>query len=172
MKEKKIDTVEVWKEAVEAWKELEDELATRLQLTVIERTVYYHLLRHSRLEGKVRVQFSIPGLASSVGVSIPPVRAAMRRLADHGALRHIERSNLGHLVEVRLPSEVPACPVLQPDAGGTLASPTTGEGNTNLDELDFFRVPALRRAIHAREGGLCFYCRRRTPSRSVDYSPP
>ncbi len=36
------------------WKQLEDQLATRLRLSVIERTVYAYLLRHSRLEGKLR----------------------------------------------------------------------------------------------------------------------
>src|SRR5260370_1230240 len=41
------------------WKQLEDLLAPRLRLSVIDRTVYSHLLRHSRLEGKLRLRFSI-----------------------------------------------------------------------------------------------------------------
>jgi hypothetical protein len=36
------------------WKQLEDQLVPRVRLSVIERTVYAHLLRHTRLEGKAR----------------------------------------------------------------------------------------------------------------------
>jgi hypothetical protein len=32
--------------------------------------------------------------------------------------------------------------------------------------MDFMRTRALRQAIHAREGGKCFYCLRRIPRRS------
>src|SRR5713226_1689539 len=52
------------------WKQLEDLLAPRLRLSVIERTVYAHLLRHSRLEGKLRLQFSIMGR----GTQYPSIR--------------------------------------------------------------------------------------------------
>jgi hypothetical protein len=75
----------------------------------------------------------------------------------------IERSNIGHLVEVRLPGEVRA-PRRRRGAGGPLA-PLSSSG-ANLDEVDFLRTGALRQAIHAREGGVCFYCLRRTPSRA------
>ncbi len=44
MKEKKIDAIEVWKEL--------DALAPRLGLSVIDRTVYLHLLRLTHVEGR------------------------------------------------------------------------------------------------------------------------
>ena len=82
----------------------------------------------------------------------------------------IERSNIGHLVEVRLPREVRAPRVRRSGAGGTFAPLRASGGKlpdgTNLEEVDFLRTGALRQAIHAREGGVCFYCLRRTPARS------
>ena len=154
MKAKKLDGVEVWKE-------LEDDLAPRLKLDVIEHVVYFHLLRHTRLEGKVRLRFSIPWLARGVMLSNAPAREAMRRLADKGVLRLIERSNIGHLVEVRLPREVCAAHRKKETSGQSKL-----RREADIEKMDFLRTRELRQAIHAREGGKCFYCRRQTPSRS------
>ena len=161
MKAAKIDGVEVWKE-------LED-LETRLGLNVIERVVYSHLLRRACLQEKRRQHFSLPGLARNVRISRGPVRDALHRLAHHGALRFIERSYNGHLVEVRLPAEVPAVRRKAADGGTSAsrgASPAKPLAEPNVEELDFLRSHNLRQAIHAREGGKCFYCLRRIPRRS------
>ena len=85
----------------------------------------------------------------------------MRRLVDHGAIRLLERSKEGHLVEVLLPDEIPAA---QPDPGeaGKLVPQTPP---VSLEEVDFFKTPMLREAIHARERGRCFYCLRQTSAR-------
>ena len=153
MKPKKINGVEVWKDF--------EDLAARLGLNVIERAVYSHLLRHTRLEGKLRLHFTLPELARKVRISRGPVRDALHRLAGHGALRFIERSYRGHLIEVRLPAEVPAaCRKTETSRRRKLP------GEADLEQLDFLRSPALRQAIHAREGGKCFYCLRRIPRRS------
>src|SRR5713101_1025357 len=101
MKHEKIDAVEVCKE-------LEDVLAPRLKLSVLDRAVYLHLLRHSRFEGKPRLRFTILWLANNMGLTARRVRQAVRRLVDNNVLRLIERSNIGHLVQVRLPGEVRA----------------------------------------------------------------
>jgi hypothetical protein len=74
----------------------------------------------------------------------------------------IERSNIGHVVEVLLPREVPVARLNPAGAGGQAKLPRTA----NLDGVDFLRTPALRQAIHAREGGKCFYCLRQTPARA------
>jgi len=153
MKEKKINAVQVCKE-------FEDHLAPRLKLSALERAIYSHLLRHSRLEGKPRLRFSILWLANNMGVRGKSVRTALRRLIHKGALRLIERSNLGHLVEVRLPSEVRA-PRVNPTGAAAQAKPLV-----DLDKLDFMRTRGLRQAIHAREAGMCFYCLRQIPSRA------
>src|SRR5260370_39018647 len=90
------------------WKELEDLLAPRLGLCTIDRVVYSHLVRHSRLEGKLRFQFSLSWLAGGTDLSRPSVREAVRRLIGHRVLRLVQRSKAGHVVEVRIPSEVRA----------------------------------------------------------------
>src|SRR5258707_15651109 len=58
------------------WKQLEDLLSPRLRLSVIDRTVYSHLLRHSRLEGKLRLRFSLMWLGRNIRLSTGPVREA------------------------------------------------------------------------------------------------
>ena len=138
------------------WKQLEDLLAPRLRLSTTDRTVYSHLLRHSRLEGKLRLRFSILGLARDIGLTAIPVRKAVRRLAAHGAFRVIQRSKLGHVVEVRLPGEIRAVKRngIESGAGARAA--------VNIEHADFLRK-ALRKSIHARERNQCFYCLRRTP---------
>jgi DNA-binding GntR family transcriptional regulator len=77
------------------WKQLEDQLVPRLRLSLIDRTVYAHLLRHSRLEGKLRVRFSIRWLARNIRLSSGPVRQAVRRLVAQDALRLVQRSKTG-----------------------------------------------------------------------------
>ncbi|HEV2195424.1 MAG TPA: HNH endonuclease [Candidatus Acidoferrum sp.] len=156
MKGKKLDGVQVWKD-------FENE-ATRRNLNLIERAVYWLLLLHTRLEGKARERFTIAELACKLKLSRGPIRNAMRRLADHGSLRFIERSYNGHLVEVRLPPQVhlPAEVRAAHRKMGTSAR-TKPRAENNLERVDFLRSTELRQAIHAREGGQCFYCRRRTP---------
>ncbi len=90
------------------WKQFEDALAPRLEFSLVDRAVYSHLLRHSRLEGKERLRFSILWLARHIRLSGGPVREAVRRLAAQGVLRLVERSKAGHVVEVRLPEEIRA----------------------------------------------------------------
>ncbi len=135
------------------WKQFEDLLVPRLRLSVIDRAVYSHLLRHTRLEGKLRLRFSIPWLARGARLSVGSTRQAVRRLLDQGVLRLIERSKAGHVIEVRLPQEIPgACKTALPPLPRA----------TNLEETDFLQSKALRQVIHARERGRCFYCLRRT----------
>jgi hypothetical protein len=47
------------------WKQIEDQLVPRLHLNLVERVVYHHLLRHSRLEGKLQLRFSILWLTAA-----------------------------------------------------------------------------------------------------------
>jgi hypothetical protein len=131
------------------WKQFEDLVVPRLRLNIVDRAVYSHLLRHSRLEGKVRLQFSIPWLARAARLTTNPVRLAVRRLAERGALRLIERSKAGHLVDVRLPEEIRA-----------VRNPAPRPRPATLERTDFLKTKALRQAIHTREHGRCFYCQR------------
>ena len=157
-------------DGVEVWKQFEDLLIPGLRLSVIERAVYSHLLRHSRLEGKQRLRFSIDWLARGAALSTSSVRKGVRRLAAKGALLLAERSKKGHVIEVRLPAEV---------RGVRARKTAEGEaerlrGAVNLEEADFLETRELREAIHAREGGRCFYCRRRVTAatRCIDHIVP
>lgn len=159
--------------ALLVWKQFEDVLAPRLGLSTADRAVYSYLLRHSRLEGKRRFRFKMPWMARSMGVCKETGRCTVRRLANLGALHLIDRSSEGHLVEVRLPSEIRAFrPYLH--KGGKLARQAARQAAADLEKLDFFQDASLRRAIYARERRLCFYCLRRTSAgrRCLDHVVP
>ncbi len=140
--------------AVLIWKLLEDVLVHRLRLSIVERVVYSHLLRHSRLEGKLQLRFSIVWLTRGIRLSAAPARQAVRTLVEKGALRLVERTRAGHVVDVLLPDEirtatpdgpVPSCLARRPRTAG-------------IEEADFLLTKTRREAIHVRDGGLCFYC--------------
>ncbi len=142
------------------WMQFEDVLAPRLGLTVWDRAVYSYLLRHSLVVGKLRLHFAVLSVARDLRLSNGPVRQAVRRLDELGALRLLERSKTGHLVEMRLPEQIRA---VRPGRNG--APREAGEPPASaLEATDFLKTWALRKTIHARERGACFYCLRRTPA--------
>ncbi|MGC1485423.1 MAG: HNH endonuclease signature motif containing protein [Candidatus Acidiferrum sp.] len=145
------------------WKQLEDLLVPRLRLSVIDRTVYSHLLRHTRLEGKLRLHFSIMWLARNIRLSTGPVREGVRRLVSHGALRLVQRSKAGHVVEVRLPGEIRAMRLNRIEQRAA-SKEQRSRAVVNIEEADFLHDKSLRKTIHARECGQCFYCLRRISS--------
>jgi 5-methylcytosine-specific restriction endonuclease McrA len=69
-------------------------------------------------------------------------------------LRLVQQTSLGQIVEVLLPEEVPGA---LSDSG----KDARRSRSVPIEDLDFFRTPALREAIHAREHATCFYCLRR-----------
>src|SRR5260370_13348129 len=152
MKNKKLDAVEVWKQ-------LEDLAVPRLHLSLIERAMYSHLLRHSRLEGRVQLRFSILWLARGACVSCFTARKAVRSLVAKGVLRLAERSKAGHVVMVHLPEEMRSMTGGKIAARAAVSAPGVGVGD--LEEADFLETRERREAIHEREGGACFYCLRR-----------
>jgi len=143
------------------WKQLEDVVAPRLRLTAIEHVVYSHLLRHSLLEGKRRLRFSLIWLGRNLSLSRTPVRNAVHRLDELRALHILERSRSGHVVEMRLPEEIRAPRDGKAAPGGAPKLPR----GASLEETDFMKTNSLRRVIHVRDGGRCFYCLRQTPAR-------
>jgi hypothetical protein len=163
------------------WMQFEDVLAPRLGLTVKERAVYSYLLRHSLVVGKLRLQFAVMSLARTLGLSIGAARQAVRRLDELGVLRVLKRSKTGHLAEMRLPEKIRA---LRPGKNGALLTTgAVGVGTTGaageppaatLETRDFLKTWALRKTIHVRERGTCFYCLRRTLAnvRCLDHVVP
>jgi 5-methylcytosine-specific restriction endonuclease McrA len=159
------------------WMQFEDVIAPRLGLTVKERAVYCYLLRHSLVVGKLRLQFAVMALARTLGLSIGAARQAVRRLDELEALRVLKRCKTGHFVEMRLPEKIRALRQGRNGAflttratgavgmGTTRATGTAGEPPAaTLETTDFLKTWALRKTIHDREGGACFYCLRRTPA--------
>ena len=148
------------------WMQFEDVLAPRLGLTVKERAVYCYLLRHSLVVGKLRLQFAVMAMARTLGLSIGAARHAVRRLDELGALRVLKRNKTGHLAEMRLPEKIRA--IRQGKNGAFVITQAVGAAGeppaSVLEGTDFLKTWALRKAIHDRERGACFYCLRRTPA--------
>src|SRR4029077_6776568 len=150
MKNKKINAVHVWKE-------LEDLVVPRLRLSAIDRAVYSHLLRHSWLEGRPELRFSILWLSRGTCLSDGSARKAVRSLVAKGALRLTERSKAGHVVKVHLPEEMRSV------RAGKIAERAAERlpSDRNIEKANFLESRERREAIHAREGGACFYCLRK-----------
>src|SRR5258708_6458091 len=164
MNNKKLDAVQVWKQ-------MEDLLAPQLNFSLADRVIYSHLFRHSRLEGKLQLKFSISWLARSVGLSMKFTRDTVRRLIARGVLHLVEcNCRSQHVVRLRLPLEVKGICAEKiaghrpggPGGPGGPAGPAPGPRVViNIEEADFLEKQVLRQAIHEREGGRCFYCSRR-----------
>ncbi|MCL5286964.1 MAG: HNH endonuclease [Acidobacteria bacterium] len=146
----------------QACRDVEDRLVPRLPLSLLERAVYYHLLRHSHLESRRRLALSMARLGRTARVSGAAARIAVHSLAQKGALRVVGVSKRGHVLELRLPGQIL-------DAGGAPPPP-----KPDLDSLNFFEERELRWAIHRRDAGRCFYCRRKLNARSrmLDHVQP
>jgi hypothetical protein len=150
-------------DATSLWKQVEDVVVPRLRLPVIDHLVYIHLLRHSHLEGKRRLRFSILWLSRNINLTMRPTRDAVRRLASQGVLRLVERSSrAGHVAEVRLPEELRG---VRARAAARVREAARKLAIADIEEVDFVKTQELRRTIHARERGRCFYCLRRVPPR-------
>jgi 5-methylcytosine-specific restriction endonuclease McrA len=151
------------------WIQFEDVLAPRLGLNIKERAVYSYLLRHSLVIGKPCIRFAVSALARTLGISAGLVRDAVRRLDELGALHVLKRDKTGHDVEMRLPEKIQLIHEGSTGAAGAEEAPSAA-----LDSRDFWKTWALRKAIHDRERGFCFYCLRRTLAnvRCLDHVVP
>ncbi len=120
-----------------------------MKMTVRERSLYYHLFRHSRLIGKESGLFALVPLSSALGVAESSVRDDVRSLHERGCIRIEERSRAGHLIRVFLPEEIEGViPKQQP--GDVL----------DIEAVDFFTGRVYLVALLARENAACFYCLR------------
>lgn len=128
-------------------RQCEDHLFSAKGMTVRERALYYHLLRHTHGEGKPASLFALLPLAQALGVAESSVREDIRALNERGCLRIEDRSRQGHLVRVLLPEEIEGVvPLTQPEAP------------IDLEAIDFFNGRRFVSALLARENGRCFYC--------------
>ena len=130
-------------------KNIEDHLIPRLQLDHVERALYYHLLRHTRLIGKEAALFGLPSLAESSDFSETTLRERIRILDKKGCVIIKERSAKGHLLCVLLPGEIDG---IVPKASESVAP--------DINTIDFYSNRTYIKALVLRENGKCFYCLR------------
>jgi 5-methylcytosine-specific restriction endonuclease McrA len=138
--------------------EFEDFVAPMLALRPAERAVYSYLLRHSRMEDRPGVLIAAADLARAVGllwaVSVRPHLFALQR---KGCLRvKFNRRLRSYYVEVLLPVEIMRRAQLRHDSLLHRPSPAA-----------LRRHQPTRRAVHEREAGRCFYCRKRVTVRGM-----
>ena len=136
-------------DAVQVWHDIEEHLVPALSLYHSDRSVYFYLVRHSRLAGRRKLNTAYRTLSRGVGLSRSTLRNVLRRLIAKGLVRILNRSYRGIYVEVLLPREIPGCVVERLPDG------------RRLDGLDFYSSNVRRSAIYRRESGRCFYCLRR-----------
>jgi hypothetical protein len=86
--------------------EVEDYLFPKMELSHRERSLYYHVLLHTRFAGKDSGLFSLPPLSTALGIAERSIREGLRILQDKGCIRIEEISRQGHLVRAFLPSEI------------------------------------------------------------------
>jgi len=168
---------------VRIFADAEDRLFPSLRLTTHERALYYHLLRHSRFDGRASVTRTKQQLADALDLAPTTIRNALRALARAGCIRIAARLGLrGMQLDIRLPAEIflrchPEESAAADDEGSALAVQSS-DSSALLPKRGRadgrFRSPAVRDACFAREGGRCFYCLRalREGAWSLDHVVP
>lgn len=149
-------------DAAALWRDVEEHLAPAFSLWASDRVVYFYLARAIRLAGRRVAIMPARTLSRATLLSRSTVRIALRRLAARGILEVRSRSYRGLRIAVKLPRELPGC-----------VRDRLSDGRA-LDSLDFWTSRHRRAAIHRRDRGRCFYCRRPLQrfSRVLDHVVP
>lgn len=137
-------------------KDIEDRLMAALKLDPYERSLYYHLARHTRAEGKESALFSVAGLAGRLSMSDYAVRDRIRSMHQKGCIQIEQRSKDGHQIRVLLPDEIEGLP-----------SSEVREEPVDIEAIDFYSNRRWADALLKREGSRCFYCLRELRSNWV-----
>ncbi len=167
-------------------KEVEDYLFPKMGLSHREKSLYNHLLLHTRFASKDTDLFALPELSSALGIAERSIREGLRILDDKGCVRIEEISRRGHLVHAFLPAEIVG---LIP--GSETTQPIDLESNNLYPEPPSPGPPIwgvvgkIKKALHrhseqpnseqinlgaffAREAGHCFYCLKKLPQGTYD----
>jgi len=171
-------------------KQMEDNLFPKMGLSHREKSLYYHLILHTRFAGKDTDLFALPELSGTLGIAERSIREGLRILHDKGCIRIEEMSRRGHLVHALLPAEIDG---LIP--GSETAPPIDLENpdepiqrnseRPNPEQPRWGVMGKLKKAIHrnpgqsnseqlnlgaffAREAGHCFYCLKKLPQGTYD----
>lgn len=144
--------------------QFQDHLAPRLD--TYEQAIYLYIFRHSRLLGLEEVVIGLKSerkrLAFGIGLDGSPMSesTAYKKLASleaKGAIKILGTEHKGRRLRLQTPKEM-----------GILPEAPTSIPQRDLEHLDFFNDPVNRLAILQREGGRCFYTRKKiTPENFI-----
>jgi 5-methylcytosine-specific restriction endonuclease McrA len=129
-------------------REIEDVLFLRLELDVWERALYWHLFRHTHLEGRPATVTGLDTLSRKTGVSTTKLRESIRSMAAKGCLTIDDRNRVGHAITVLLPAEIPGLLVVE------------HEPPIDIEQIDFYENRRYLQALMERQHGRCVYCLR------------
>ena len=122
------------------------------KLDTYEQAIYHYILRHTYLIGQDSTLFSTRsaeiGLGSGVDGNTPSGNQKSKKLRSlelKGAVKILERSHKGILVQIVLPKDV----------DGLIYASTQPE--LEIESLDFYKDKRLLVSILEREGYKCFY---------------
>lgn len=128
--------------------EIEDYLVPFLKLDTYEKSLYYHLFRHTRLIGKQETIFVLSTATKTVGLTEFSARDRIRKLNEKGCVTIHELTRNGIRVSILLPVEIPNCVTI----------PETIDKDIDIEQIDFYLAPKFRLTILKRENNQCFYC--------------
>jgi HNH endonuclease len=130
--------------------EIQDYLVPKLD--TYEQAIYHYILRHTYLIGQDSTLFSTRsaeiGLGSGVDGNTPSGNQKSKKLRSlelKGAVKILERSHKGILVQIVLPKDI----------DGLIYASTQPE--LEIESLDFYKDKRLLVSILEREGYKCFY---------------
>lgn len=148
---KKESEMAVENEVTKVIEEIEDYLIPFLRLDSYERSLYYHLFRHTRLVGKAKTVFVISSAPKTVRLSEWAARNKLRTMDKKGCIKIVEVRRDGLEISVLLPNEIEGCVV---EKGEEVES-------VDIEAINFYSDPNYRETILKRENGECLYCRRK-----------
>jgi hypothetical protein len=129
-------------------REIEDVLFPRLELDTWERALYWHLFRHTHLEGRATVVVGLDSLSRETRISTTKLRESIRSMASKGCVTIDDRNRTGHAITVRLPGEIPGLVVAAPDVA------------VDIEGIDFYENRRYLQPLMERQEGECIYCMR------------
>lgn len=129
-------------------KEIEDYLIPFAELDTYEKSLYYHLFRHSRLIGKKDMVFVISSAPQSVGLTEFSARDRIRKLDQKGCIKINDTTRSGLRITVHVPKEIDGCVVQKPEVKEVV----------DIETVDFYKDLKYRDKILEREEHFCFYC--------------
>ena len=129
-------------------KEIEDHLVPFAELDTYEKSLYYHLFRHSGLIGKKDMVFVIGNAPQSVGLTEYSARDRIRKLDQKRCIKINDSTRRGLRITVFLPREIEGCLIEESEL----------KVEIDIDTVDFYKNPKYRDRILEREDYFCFYC--------------